>query len=225
MAKRLFLLIIFSLISVLNAPSFLAATDTVTISRVNHIGTVETVLPPEPEPEPITSTESVSIETYSASAPVIATTATVPAPAPAPAPTAVTMPNAIAITGRVIPIIDVADTSVDSGDHVNKYGDKFLYGHNSAAVFGGLSSLSVGSIFTVSYSGASTNYQVAKVVLYEKNIETGQLQLNGKGTFMRAVAAARSEGVQYSLSLMTCAGTMYGGGDASHRLVIFANAV
>ena len=223
MAKRLFLLIIFSLISVFNAPSFLAATDTVTISRVNHIGTVETVLPPEPEPEPVSSPEFASVSTYSASAPVVATTATAPAPAPAPA--AVTIPNAIAITGRVIPIVDVADTAVDSGDHVNKYGDKFLYGHNSAAVFGGLGSLGVGSIFTVSYGGVSTNYQVTKVVLYEKNVETGQLQLKGKGTFMRAVAAARSEGVQYSLSLMTCAGTMYGGGDASHRLVIFANAV
>ena len=40
---------------------------------------------------------------------------------------------------------------------------------------------------------------------------------------MSAVAGARHGRVQYDLALMTCYGTSYGNGDASHRLVVFAN--
>ena len=143
----------------------------------------------------------------------------------APAPVYVVPSNNIAVAGRTLAIVDVADTAVNSGDHVNKYGDRFLYGHNTAGVFGGLTSLGVGSTFSVTYGGVTTNYQVAKIVIFEKNVENGRLQLNGAGNYMRAVANAKSDGVQYGLSLMTCYGTSYGNGDASHRWVIFANAV
>ena len=218
MAKRLFLLLICSLIGVVSTPHFLTATDTVELSRMNATKAVETIIPPEPEPEPDPKTEP----TYQ---PIVAHTSTTQIAISNPEPEAVIMPNAIAITGRVIPIVEVSDTTVDSGDHVNKYGGKFLYGHNSASVFGGLTSEGVGNVFTVSLNGNSTNYQIVKTVIYEKNAETGQLQLNGSGNYMRAVSNARSEGVAYSLALMTCYGTSYGNGDASHRLVIFANAI
>ena len=86
-------------------------------------------------------------------------------------------------------------------------------------------SLGAGSMFSVTYDGVSRNYVVAKTVIYEKNIETGKLQLNGAGSYMGAVADARNEGVKYDLSLMTCYGVSYGNGDASHRFVIFANEI
>lgn len=143
----------------------------------------------------------------------------------APASVYKTPANNIKIAGRTINIVDVSDTAVNSGDHVNKYGAKFLYGHNSSAVFGNLVSLGVGSTFSVTYGGVATNYRVARVMIFEKNANNGRLQLNGSGNFMRAVANAKIDGVNYDLSVMTCHGRSYGNGDASHRLVLFANAI
>lgn len=189
--KRLFLLVLVSLIGIINSPEFLMASDTVSITGIDNTGIVETEPLPEPEPEPI-----------------------IPA-------------NSISFLGRTINIVDVASTAVNAGNHVNKYGAKFLYGHNLAGVFGALTSLGVGSTFSVTYNGVVTNYQVREVITYEKNTDNGRLQLNGHGNYMKAVANATNKdtGVVYDISLMTCAGTSYGNGDASHRLVIFANAI
>ena len=133
--------------------------------------------------------------------------------------------NFIAISGRNIAVVDVDSTVLNAGDHVNKYGPRFYYGHNSGTVFGGLVNYGVGSSFSINYNGVMHNYRVAKVVIFEKNVELGLLQLNGSGSYMNSVAAARSEGVQYDVSLMTCYGTSYGNGDASHRYVVFANEI
>lgn len=202
MARRLFLFLIACFMGTICNPYILAAADYCSVTDLNHANIVETVpIEPEPTPEP-------------APAPVI-TVATAPV-----------MPvNNIQITGRTIQVVDVPDTAYDSGDHVNRYGGQFYYGHNSSAVFGSLGSLGIGSVFSITLNGVTTNYQVANVVIYEKNPTTGQLQLGGAGDLMLDVAYARSNGVQYSISIMTCAGTSYGNGDASHRLVVFANAI
>lgn len=200
MGKRLFLLLLFSIMSLNVTPDFLTAADTFE-PKLPDFNVVETVLPevkeevkPEVRPE-----VQVIQNTY--------------------------VGDSINIAGRNLSVIDVANTSVDSGNHVNKYGDKFLYGHNSGAVFGGLAGLGEGSTFSVTYGGVTTNYAVAKVVIFEKNAETGKLQLDGFGDYMLSVVNARSERVQYDLSIMTCSGTSYGNGDASHRLVLFAYAI
>lgn len=133
--------------------------------------------------------------------------------------------DSITIAGRTIPVVAVGSTSVDSGNRVNKYGDRFYYGHNSGAVFGRLSSVGVGSVFSITFGGTTSNYRVAERVIFEKNRDNGRLQIGGNGNYMRDVAAARHGGVQYSISLMTCSGTSYGNGDASHRLVLFANRI
>lgn len=207
MARRLFLLLFSAFIGIIASPEILMASDDFAPTGLNNAGITETVpiVVEEPEPEP----ESVYV------APRYV--------APAPAHTAPS--NNISVAGRTLEIVDVADTTVDAGNHVNKYGDRFLYGHNTANVFGGLTSLGVGSTFSVTYGGATTNYRVTKVVIYEKNASTGRLQIDGAGNYMRPVANAKSDGVQYDLSLMTCYGTSYGNGDASHRWVIFANAI
>ena len=194
-----FLLIFFSsFIGIMANPEILMASDSVSVHGLSNAGVVETVLPPEPEPEP------VIVPTYVA-------------------PVYVAPANNIQIAGRVIEIVDVASTEVNAGNHVNKYGEKFLYGHNSVGVFGGLYNVGVGSVFAMSYGGATRNYQVMQVVVFEKN--DGMLQLEGEGNYMGAVSRARHAGVNYDLSMMTCYGTMYSGGDASHRLVLFANAI
>lgn len=221
MAKRLFLLLISAFMGIFATPEVLMASDTVDVQGIDNARIVETV----PIVEEPTSTEPV-IENV-----VVARQSAYVAPAretyvaPASTPAYVAPSNNISIAGRTLEIVDVANTTVDSGGHVNKYGSKFLYGHNSAAVFGGLTGLGVGSGFSVTYGGVTTNYIVSKIVIYEKNVETGKLQLNGAGSYMRAVADAKSDGVYYDLSIMTCYGISYGNGDASHRWVIFANAV
>lgn len=211
MAKSLFLIILSSFIGVFASAEFLTAADSVTAGQPDF-DAVETVEVVEPEVEEA----SVATTNYTSAPARTAPVYTAPVyTAPA---------NNIAIAGRTLEIVDVADTTVDSGNHVNKYGGKFLYGHNSGAVFGSLVNLGVGSTFTVTYGGTVTNYQVAKVMIYEKNTSNGRLQLNGSGNYMRGVANAVSDGVHYDLSIMTCYGTSYGNGDASHRLVLYAYA-
>ena len=211
MARRLFLLLFSAFVGIFGSPEILMASDSFTLTGLDNAGITETV--------PIVEEKTVVAE------PVVDSGNYVTPVYVAPAPVYVVPSNNITVAGRTLAIVDVADTTVNSGDHVNKYGDRFLYGHNTADVFGGLTSLGVGSTFSVTYGGVTTNYQVAKIVIFEKNVENGRLQLNGAGNYMRAVANAKSDGVQYGLSLMTCYGTSYGNGDASHRWVIFANAI
>ena len=208
MGKRLFLLLISVIIGVVK-PTLLSATDTPVVSGFDDSKTVETIIEePEPEPEP-------------APEPVLAPVVLEPK-------VAYTLPvssNYISIAGRTLDIVDVASTTIDAGNHVNKYGDKFLYGHNSAAVFGGLQNLSAGSTFTVTNNGNTASYTIAKIVIFEKDQDSGNLELDGAGSYMNAVAKARFQGTGYDLSIMTCHGTIYGNRDASHRLVIFANRI
>ena len=225
MAKRLFLLIISSFFGIINAPDILMASDSFVPSGISNVGITETVaIVEEPEFEEIE--EDKAEEEYVEPAYVAPVYVEPEYVAPEYVePVYVAPSNSISIAGRTLEIVDVADTTVNSGDHVNKYGDRFLYGHNTAGVFGGLVNLGTGSTFSVTYGGVTKNYVVAKIVIFEKNVGNGKLQLSGEGSYMRSVANAKSDGIQYDLSLMTCYGTSYGNGDASHRWVIFANAI
>lgn len=216
MARRLFLFLTSCLIGVFCNPYILTAADHYAVKDLNRSSIVETVVV-EAKEEPVSHQEPElqSAPTYSvasAASVVVASAPAVPA-------------NNIQIAGRTLQVVDVADTAIDSGSHVNRYGGQFYYGHNSGAVFGGLAGLGIGNIFSITLNGITTNYQIANIAIYEKNTSTGQLQLNGAGNYMLSVARAQHNGIQYGISIMTCAGTSYGNGDASHRLVIFANAV
>ncbi len=208
MGKRLFLLIICSLLGMINAPSILTASDTAPVAGLSNVGVVETIPLPEPEPEPVIATVAAPRSQTTYVAPATQSVEVAPA-------------NSISVAGRVIPIVDVADTAVDAGDHVNKYGTKFLYGHNTSAVFGNLPSVGVGNVFTVAYGGTTRNYQVQEVQIYEKTSPT-QLSVDGRDYRMSFIANGKG---RYDMVLMTCYGTMLGGGDATHRYVVFANVV
>ena len=217
MAKRLFLLLLASFLGIFGAPEILMASGSFDVQGLDSTNIVET---------PLVTEEKLGVEETLVEELATEATYVYSEPSYEVALPVYTVPSdSISIAGRTIRIVDVADTAVDAGDHVNKYGDKFLYGHNTGAVFGNIVNMGVGSRFEVTYGGASTTYVVARTVIFEKNVETGKLQLNGAGSYMRSVANAKSDGVQYDLSLMTCYGTSYGNGDASHRFVIFANAV
>ena len=208
MGRRLFLFIICSLLGLVNAPEILMASETAPVTGLSNVGVVETIPLPEPEPEPVIATASISRPRAAQISSTIQAVTVAPA-------------NAISIAGRVIPIVDVADTAVDAGDHVNKYGAKFLYGHNTAAVFGNLTSVGVGNVFTVAYGGTSRNYQVQEVQVFEKT-SPKQLSVGGRDYRMSYIANGMG---RYDIVLMTCYGTMLGGGDATHRYVVFANAI
>lgn len=202
MAKRLFLLIIACLIVVISTPTFLSATDTVSVKGLDNTGVVETVPLPEPEPEP---------------EPVVTTTV---AKAPAAGVSAAAKPAAAPATLNYT-------VTIFSGEmvaHGLSYGDiyktgKLVYGHNTGNLLGSLSNLGVGQTFTVTEGGMTTAYRVTDRATYEKTAD-GYLNHN-RGLMGQIMRTAMGHGI----ALMTCAGTSYGNGDASHRLVIYADAI
>ena len=218
--KRLFLLLVLSFIEVAINPYFLSANEAV-ITAAPDFNAVETVeIIPEPKEEVVISnTNYQSTRSHNVSLAV----------------TSVVQPqNAIIIAGRTIPIEQSYDTGYVSDSIANRYGDKFIYGHNSAGVFGVLYGAGVGQTFSVFNNGVKKNYIISDIVIYEKNDANGLLQLNGSGNYMKSVSNAIKKSVSdngqvslnyYDLALMTCYGTMYGGGRASHRLVVFAREV
>ena len=110
---------------------------------------------------------------------------------------------------------------VEHPDYSNIYKTRMLvYAHNSSNLFGNLSSLTLGSTFDITENGVTTTYTVSDIKLFEKNPENGLLQLNGSGNYMSIVT---NKAFYHRIALMTCAGTSYGNGDASHRLVIFGD--
>lgn len=96
---------------------------------------------------------------------------------------------------------------------------RLVYGHNTANLLGNLGSLGLGSTFLVTEGGATTTYRVENVALYQK---TADGFLDGKKNLMGQIMRTA---LGHDVALMTCAGQSYGNGDASHRLVVYANRV
>ena len=129
--------------------------------------------------------------------------------------------NYISVAGKTISIQNSDNTNIDAGNVVKHYldgklGNKLYYGHNSSAVFGNLKNLVNGDTFSVTENGITKTYRVAKTVTLTY-AETDRR--------MPALPNASYNGNTYDIVLMTCAGTSYGDGNASHRLLIFAVAV
>ena len=141
----------------------------------------------------------------------------------------------ITIAGNTVPIFYSSNTLIDAGSQVGLYGAHFLYGHNSANVFGGLANLGVGARFTVTLNGTTRTYEVVNRDLQTKShfegTTTRTIRMNGMRVstqmkIMKAITAyGEYNGVSYDYILMTCAGESYGNGDASHRLILMANEV
>ncbi len=234
MKQRLFLLFLFNLMCALISPAILARTDEVQLTGISNRGVTNTVIvEPVVEEAAEVATEAFYEEpvyepVYEEPTPVYEEPTPVyekPAPVVFAPQAGARVSDSITIAGRVLDIVDVDSTLVDSGDHVNHYDQKFYYGHNSSAVFGGIVNLDAGDTFSITRGGVTTNYRVATTVIYEKNTSNGLLQLNGEGDYMWYVAKARIGKTKYDVSLMTCYGRSLGGGDATHRFVIFANAI
>lgn len=205
MAKRLFLLLFIGLEWILFGADFLSASDTV-LTNTPGYDAVETVIEPAKE-EPIVeqpSSEPVAVE------PVYV--------APVVTPVAPVAPMVVAPMNFTV--TSVTDQIVEWPSYYDIYRTgKFLYAHNSSGLFGSIVNLNPGDIFTITEGGIVRTYRVMDKQVYAK-AENGYLE--GSRSFTKAVEINANG---YDISMMTCYGTMYGNGDASHRLVLFANAV
>ncbi len=149
----------------------------------------------------------------------------------------IVQPDHIEIGGKWINVYDVDGTGYDAGNSVYRlvkgttYNGKFLYGHNSANVFGNLQYLEPGTIFSITINNETFKYKIIDKVVFEKSQSTGNLIFNGidDKKFMNNIGKATFyDGLNYTnydLSIMTCHGQSLGNGDATHRLVIFANKI
>lgn len=202
MANSRFLLLVLSVISVVLSPTALMATDSVVVSRVSDARAVETVIPPE---------EPVSAKAPAAGVSPVATSVTAPVVAPV-------VYNYV-VTNQVGSVDEYVNSHANlSYAAIYKY-NKMVYGHNTANLLGSLADLMVGDDITITEGGVVGNYRVAAVALYEK---TADGYLNHDPGLMTRIA---NTAMGHSVALFTCAGRSLGGGDATHRLVVYADRV
>ena len=205
MARTLFLFII-TAITVLVNPIALSAANEVAVTGLNPAGMVETVPLPEPEPEPEPVQESVyefasSSASTAAYEPVYAT------------------PVLQNYTVTSVVSRDVyMSTANNLGNGIYKY-NKMIYGHNSAGLLGSLAYRYVGETIAITEGGVTSNYVVSAIAVYAK---TADGFLEGDRRLMTNIA---NTALGHDVALLTCAGTSYGNGDASHRLVVYADRV
>ena len=95
---------------------------------------------------------------------------------------------------------------------------KLVFAHNAANLLGNLSSLTPGEAITITENGVAKSY----IVVSTETIPKINNYLNNDPQFINKLAYGANG---HSLALLTCAGTMYGNGDASHRLVVYVDAI
>ena len=196
MVKKVCLLFIACLTTILMSPSILTAADDVTVTSVNDARAVETVPLPEPEPEPVVVTRAPR----------------------AGVPKAPVIPNYTVSTyigSRDAYVASYANLSYSA---IYKY-NKMIYGHNTANLLGSLANRYVGETITITEGGVARNHRVSAKVYYNK---TADGYLNGDPYLMNTIA---DSALGHDVAMMTCAGQMLGGGDATQRLVIYADAI
>ena len=196
MAKSLFLLLISNIVGITLGFNYLSATDTIQ-TKTPGFDAVQTEIIPE-------------IVENTPPQPSIVETAPVVLPAPVYTPTYVNY-NVTIVTDQLV---------IDGLSYSDIYRTgKFIYGHNTYNLLGNLPSLKHNEIFTINEGGVTRQYRVIDSNIYEK---AANGYLNGSKAVTKQVEIYANG---YDISIMTCYGTPYGNGDASHRYVLFANAV
>ena len=221
MAKRLFLLLGINSVMIIMSPWFLMAADTVNVVGVDDSRAVQTILPPEPEPVSEVAEPAIALAVTSESAQTSGPTRAPESAQTSESATATKVPTAGAasVANYTVTLVTskIVATNLSYSD-IYRTG-KFVYAHNSANLLGNLQYLNYGDIFTITEGGVARNYRVMDKVVYEK---AANGYLNGSKELTKAVEINANG---YDVSIMTCTGTMYGNGGASHRLVLFANAI
>lgn len=229
MGKRLFLLLIVSMVGIVSSSTALTATDFVDLTGLDNTNVVETVPLPEPElvVEEVQTAGTPKNTTYNAP---VAGYAAIPA-------------NNIQINGKTIELAYTGSTGENAGAATKAWyysSGKYIYGHNYDHVFGSLDAAYDrgqlgGMVFSITFNGVTSNYIVANYRVYDYNPNSPyNVYYNGQAIEGYTFAAARMKNASgvaadayvqgrddafYDLALMTC----YAG--SSKRLVIFANRV
>ena len=104
-----------------------------------------------------------------------------------------------------------------------------IFGHNSANLLGNLKNLGIGSTFTVTENGITSTYQIADIRIFYKSDDyslelctSGYDNCDGGTYYLNSLQYATFRGKTYDVALFTCDGASLGGGDATHRRVVFA---
>lgn len=215
MFKKTLIILLSSFLGIVGSPDFLLASDDVNVVDLDQAKVVHTVIP-EPEPAPAPTPAPATTTTYRP----VARVSTAPAVSAPAAPS-----SHLDIAGRSLTVEYTNNTAVNAGNVVKFFNNRFLYGHNSASVFGFLPSVGLGQTFSLTYNGVVTTYRVTNKVEYAKTSST-TLGIGSTNYKMGHVANGYDPNeVRHSIVIMTCSGTSYGNGDASHRLVLFADAI
>lgn len=135
--------------------------------------------------------------------------------------------NYMSIMGRQIEIVTTNTTATTPETQIarfvgknrpDKYPGVFYFGHNTADLLGGLANMPVGSTFSITLDGVTRNYKI----MINQTVPNDQKLDDLMET---EVARAIHNGVQYSVSLMTCAGQPLPGRNATHRTIVYANEI
>jgi hypothetical protein len=101
--------------------------------------------------------------------------------------------------------------------------NQFIFGHNSSSIFAHLKNLPSDTIFSVTLSGQTTSYRVA----FQETVCDYTNPNYPCSNYPEPVLNMNHAGMPYlrgaDLAIMTCAGTPIGNGDATHRLIVYAN--
>lgn len=97
--------------------------------------------------------------------------------------------------------------------------NKMVYGHNTMNLLGNLSSRYEGEVITITEGGVTRDFRVAAKVYYNKDAKG---YLNGDSQLMENIA---NTAMGHDVVLFTCAGQSLGGGDATQRLAVYADAI
>lgn len=242
MAKSLFLMILSGIVSLLNPGSFLTATDMVISTDIDSYFSadfseqsnlssgvdVKTIAAKSEKVESSldSSDASKTISTESGdsiSSTVIDTAKTkkpeTPASEPKSASKSASKKSTVSPTQnytvtRYIGSVDEYSRTFNklSYNDIYKF-RKMIYGHNSSNLLGNLSSRYVGEVIRITEGGVTKNYKVAAVTTYIKS-DVAKL--------MNKIAYSA---MGHDVAFLTCAGRALGQGDATHRLVVLADAI
>lgn len=214
MAKKVFLLIWACVLSVLTNPAVLTASDDF-VAKMPDFGHTEVLVAAAEVPETAEAAEAPSIGLAGlGTTDYLGGNIGKAADLHSTAPTHVNY-QVTSVVGSASEFIRIHQNL--SYSDIYRY-RKLVYGHNSANLLGNLSSLTGGQIFTLTEGGATTNYQVLNIVYYQN-------QANGLNNDPALMTQIANTALGYDVALMTCAGTPLEGGNATQRLVVFANAV
>jgi len=218
--KRYIVMMLFSsFIGIMSSPEILSASNSVAVTGLNESGIVETVIPkpvvdntdqagtdytpfyyPEYNDNSSSTNDEASVEVYSNEG------------------------YGAAIEPEYLSfwVTQQASSIVVSPSYSDIYQTgKLIYGHNTSNLLYDLNYLYVGDVFMLN----GNLYRVADRIKYEK-VDDYTLKNPNTGESSRSVMKKlKNNAYGHTVALMTCTGTYYGNGDASHRLVIFADAI